>query len=73
MSSDGDARPSKPQPHVLTSAPTASFAALLDAGTRGRVEEFGKKMRADHALRGELAKVLAGWIVPVVTELTGVA
>ncbi len=57
MSSD-DARASKPQPHVLTSASVS--AAMLDAGTRSRVEEFGKKMRAEHALRGELAKVLAG-------------
>jgi hypothetical protein len=65
MSSDGDARQSKPQPHVLTSVPASSLAfapaAVLDAGTRGRVEEFGKRMRAEHALRSELAKVLAGW------------
>jgi hypothetical protein len=25
---------------------------------RGRVEEFGRKMREEHALRGELAKVM---------------
>ena len=62
MSSDAGARPSKPQPHVLTAAPTSSpaptSAAALDAGMRGRLEEFGKRMRAEHALRSELAKVV---------------
>lgn len=61
MSSD-DARASKPQPHILTHALTSSSApaAVLDAAMKGRVEEFGKKMRSEHALRAELAKVLSG-------------
>ena len=62
MSSDSDARPSKPLPHVLTSAsassPTYPTSAALNASMRGRVEEFGRKMREEHALRGELAKVM---------------
>jgi len=62
MSSDSDARPSKPLPHVLTSAsassPTYATSAALSASMRGRVEEFGRKMREEHALRGELAKVM---------------
>jgi hypothetical protein len=57
MSSDSDARPSKPLPHVLTSA-SGSSSAALNASMRGRVEEFGRKMREEHALRGELAKVM---------------
>jgi hypothetical protein len=60
MSSDSDARPSKPLPRVLTapfaSAPTSSV--VLDGGLLDRLHEFGKKMREEHALRGELAKVL---------------
>jgi hypothetical protein len=55
MSSD-EARASKPQPYVLTSL--SAPVGVIDAGTKARLDDFSKKMRGEHALRGELAKVL---------------